>query len=338
MEPQMWKGENMRSAHRITVQTAIALSIGLSLTLTAQAEPDPGKTIENNFSVSWSDITYNKRSTLRNPAAPQKQRRGRASSETLSLFCEIAIADPSRLLGVCRRPIIEEIVYGQANRVVPGSSRPVASDMKYDLLRYRREHVRTSPNWRNAFRSAVGLPRIVRSHPKWIKELEPGTMQIDLDAARCKQPDREIGRIKGYFYALVAESLEYVDVPFQPTAEWVRLTPDMEIRVSRASCQQSQYRLGVTERPESADSEPMFSVQTHLSDRLVVARYLLGPDDKPITHPLGIRGLPGPLNDRGEAAGGHGLDQIKKIRYVIAVNLTHRRIPFVLQNIPLPKP
>jgi len=32
------------------------------------------------------------------------------------------------------------------------------------------------------------------------------------------------------------------------------------------------------------------------------------------------------------------MGQIKKIRFVIAVNPTHREIPFVLENIPLPKP
>ena len=71
-------------------------------------------------------------------------------------------------------------------------------------------------------------------------------MQIELDARLSRQPENEIGRVKGHFYALVAESLEYVEVPFEQSDDWVRLTPDMEIRVGRASCQKSQYTLSVT--------------------------------------------------------------------------------------------
>jgi hypothetical protein len=163
-------------------------------------------------------------------------------------------------------------------------------------------------------------------------------MQIDFDAALSKQPDQEIGRVKGHFYALVAESVEHVDVPFQKSDDWVRLTPDMEIRVRRASYQGSQYRLSVDQRPEADKSGPAFSILSYLPDRLVVARYLLGPNDEPIRHPLAVRGLPDPLNDRGEAAGGNQTLRIDKIRFLIATNLTHRKIPFVLENIPLPQP
>ena len=163
-------------------------------------------------------------------------------------------------------------------------------------------------------------------------------MQIELDAGLSRQPENEIGRVKGHFHALVAESLEYVEVPFEQSDDWVRLTPDMEIRVGRASCQESEYTLSVAERPDAAGSTPALYLQSYLPDRLVVARYLVGPDDKPIHHPLAIRSLPDSLNDRGEAARGSGVGQIKKIRFLIAVNLTHHKIPFVLENIPLPKP
>jgi len=35
---------------------------------------------------------------------------------------------------------------------------------------------------------------------------------------------------------------------------------------------------------------------------------------------------------------GSGIDQMKKIRFVIAVNPRHCEIPFVLENIPIPRP
>ena len=327
----------MNPVYRIPVLTVIALSTGLSATRSnAKAESGAEKIVQDNFEVSWSEITYNKRLALRNPAVSRGQ--GRELSETLSLSCEITILDPNRVLGVCREPIIEEIAYGRAKTVATGPLSPGSGDMKYDFLRYRRRHVRAGAKWENALRSALGLPRKVSSRPKWFKELQPSRMQIELDARLSRQANNEIGRVKGHFYALVAESLECVEVPFEPSDDWVRLTPDMEVRVGRASCQESEYTLSVTERPNAAGSTPALYLRSYLPDRLVVARYLVGPDDKPIRHPLAIRSLPDSLNDPGEAARGSGVGRIKKIRFVIAVNLTHHKIPFVLENIPLPKP
>jgi len=327
----------MSPLHRIAVLTVIALSIGLSaIPSDSKAASKAQKAIEDNFKVSWSEFTYNKTLSLRNPAVAKGQQR--ELSEILSLSCKIDIRDPSRVVAICPEPIIEEITYGSAKRVETSPASPRSGPMKYDFLRYRWRHVRMDPKWRNAIRSALGLPRIGISRPKWFKEPKSDTMRIDLDAALSKQPDEEIGRVKGYFYALVAESLEHVEVPFKPSDDWARLTPDMEIRVRRASCQGSQYRLSVDQRPEAEKSGPAFSVHSYLPDRLVVARYLLGPNDEPIPHPLAVRGLPDPLNDRGEAARGNYILQIEKIRYFIATNLTHRKIPFVLENVPLPKP
>lgn len=320
----------MSCLRTITVLVVIGISTGLSA---ARSESEA----EDNFKVTWSSITYNKRLALRNPAVSKG--RERELSETLSLSSEIEILDPSRVLGVCRKPIIEKITDGGGKNVEIDSVSAGSGDMKYDLLRYRRRSVKYNPaRLENAVRSVLRLPRRVGSRQMWLKELESSRMQIDLDAGLSKRPGEEIGRVKGHFYVLMAESLEYVDVPFKQNDDWVRLTPDMEIRVGHAMCEESKYRLSIAERPETEGSMPPLYVRSYLPQRLAVARYLVGPDDKPLRYFRSIRDLPDPLNDRGEAVRGRDAGQIKKIRYVIAVNPTHHRIPFVLENIPLPKP
>jgi len=325
----------MSLIRQFIVFATISLSLGLSA---AQSAPKSETKVHNNFRVNWSSITYNKRLKLSNPVVAKG--RQRELMEGLSISCQIEILDPSRVLGICWEPIIEKIVDDKGKSVEIGSVSRGSGDMKYDLLRYRRRSVRTSPRLENAIRYALGLRRKTISRPKWVKELESNRMQINLDAGLSKQPGENIARVEGHFYALVTESLEYVDVPFKRSDDWVRLTPDMAIRVGHASCEESksQYYLSVSERPENAGSMSPMHVHDYLPDRLVVARQLLDPYDKPICHPLAIRYLPKSLNDRGEAARGTGVGQIKKIRFVIAVNVRHRKIPYVLENIPLPKP
>ena len=196
----------MNSMRRIAVFAVIALSIGLS-----EGWSKSKRKVEDNFKVIWSSITYNKKLALRNPAVSKGKKRELA--ETLSLSCEVKILDPSRVLGICREPIIEKIIDGRGKSVEIGSASPGSGDMRYDLLRYRRRSVKYNPaRLENIMRSVLRLPRRVGSRRQWFKELESSGMQINLDVGLSKQPGEELGRVKGYFYALVAESLEHVEV------------------------------------------------------------------------------------------------------------------------------
>jgi hypothetical protein len=316
------------------VFATITLSLGLSA---AQSAPKSETKVHNNFKVNWSSITYKKSLKLRNPAVAKG--RQRELVEGLSISCQIEVLEPSRVLGLCREPIIEKIIDDKGKSVEIGSVSRGSGDMKYDLLRYRRRSVRTSPRLKNAIRSALGLRRKTISRPKWFKELESSGMQINLDVELSKQPGEKIARVEGHFYALVTESLEYVDVPFKRSDDdWVRLTPDMEIRLPNPWCEESRYRLQIRARPDEDRSTASFHVHRYLPNRLLVERRVLGPDDKLIDHPTAIRGLPRLIIDECAVYGGKGLGQIEKVRFVIAVNPTHYEIPFVLENIPLPRP
>ena len=161
-------------------------------------------------------------------------------------------------------------------------------------------------------------------------------MQVDLDVGLSKQTGGEIGLVKGHFYAVIAESLEHIEVPFKPSDDWVRLTPDMEIRLRDPECTEERFRFGTYRRPQGGASMRTLPVQNNWPSRVVVARELIGEDGKPIYHSYGIQRLPAHLFRGTSGSGSDCL--IKSIRFVIAVNPTHREIPFVLENIPLSEP
>lgn len=79
------------------------------------------------------------------------------------------------------------------------------------------------------------------------------------------------------------------------------------------------------------------SVNDPLPSRIVVTRQFIGSDGKPTHHFSGIRRLPAHVGGNGSGSGGDS-GQIQKIRFVIAVNPTHYKIPFAFEHIPLPKP
>ena len=325
----------MKRLYWIVLIAVIVLFMG-SLPARAESEPIPETKVADKFKVSWSSITYDKKVSLRNAAASGD--REQQVSETLSLSYEVESLDPNLVLGICLKPMIEEVTDGEGANIEFDLVSSKSSGMDYEALHYRRRYVRPPRQawWRTAIRSVLRLPPKAKTQGHWVGELEPNRVQIDLDVGLAKQGGGEIGRVKGYFYALVAESLEHVEVPFKPSDYWVRLTPNMEIRLRDAQCTERKFSFSTNRRPAGSVSMRTLSVQDYLPGRIVAARILIGADGKPISHPFGIQRLPAHLL---EGTNGGGPDcLIKSIRFVIAVNPAHYKIPFVLEHIPLPKP
>ncbi|MHC4356290.1 MAG: hypothetical protein ACYS0H_26605 [Planctomycetota bacterium] len=339
----------MNPMRRIAVLAVITLSIGLSAALSeSKAESKAEKKIEDNFKVSWSSIDYTKRVSVRNPAVSQygqqvqvqMQGRGQGQdvSESVSLSCEVEILDPNFVLGISRAPMIEEMTDDKGESIGISTRSSSSFQMRYEVPRYDRRFVapQRQPKWKTAVRSALKLPPKESSRPRWVEEIRPSRMQIDLDVDLSKRTAGEIGRVEGHFYALVAESYENIDVPFKPSDKWVRLTPDMEIQLKEAKCTETGFRFSIKSRPQGGGSMRPLSVQDYVPNRIVTAREFIGEDGKPTDHFRGLRRLPAHIT--GSGSGGGSNSQIKSIRFVVAVNPTHFEIPFVLENIPLPKP
>ncbi len=325
----------MKRLRWIVFTEVIALFVGPS---PVWSESKSEAKIEDNFDVNWSSVTYSKTVSVHNPEVSSGTQ-GPQASEGLSLSCQVVIADPNLVLGISREPIIEAIADGKGADIQAAlvSSRSSFST-RYEPLRYRRRYV-TPPRparWKTAVRSVLQLSQKESLRPQLVNELEPSRLQIRLDVGLTGRAGDEIGYVKGHFYVLMAESFEYVELPFEPNDNWVRLTPDVEIQIRDAWSQGSSYRLRTETRPRGGASTHSLSVESYLSDRIVVDRQFVNEKDKS-TNYTGIGRLP--FRVGGSHSGGGGFEgTIKKVRYKIAVNPIHQEIPFVLENIPLPRP
>jgi len=327
----------MNAISRITVIVIITLSIGLSAAQSeSKAKSKDEKKIEDNFEVSWTRISYTKTVSLSNTDGSEDQ--DQDVSERMSLSCEVEMLDPNFVLGVSRAPVIEEMTDDKGGKIEIDTGSSSSFQMRYEAPRYDRRYVSPikTAKWKTAVRSALRLPPKESSQPRWVEQIRPVRMQIDLNVGLGEKAPEKIGRVKGYFYALIAESYEYVDVPFKKSDKWIRLTPDVEVQITDAWCKGSSYRISTKGRPEGGRSIHSLSAETYLPARLVMDRQLVGPDNELVRR---HRSPFLPYHVGGNSSGsGSNMGQIKKIRYVIAVNPAHYEIPFVLENIPLPKP
>ncbi len=259
------------------------------------------KKITEKLKIRWRSIEYEK--TLYNPAFTSNQQ-GQPKSESLSLSCEIEMPNSGLVLAMSPEARIEQITDSQGGNV---EFRPLTSQSS---LRYQEK-----PRLSRGFTSA-GLP----SKPEHIP------LRIKLDS---KLPERLRGEfgLKGHFYALIAESLEYVELPFKPNDKWVRLTPDVEIRVRQARNEASRYRFEIEQRPGNVRQPFSMRVGDYLPSQLVVDRQIIVQRSAAGAGGWGSSGRIGGT--------GAGTGRAEKIRFTVAVNPTHQKIPVEFEQIPL---
>jgi hypothetical protein len=326
----MLKGENMTRPVRIAIVGVIVSSLALPV---GWAKADPDTKIADRFEVSF-----------------RRARRGSSTWITLSdgrhelvrvhreLECDVGIADPNLVLGISHKGVVVQLeddkgeiidAFNQESPRLTNIPRP------YGPLRYRpRFVVPPKPaKWKTAIRSFLRLPPLKRSRREVIDELQPSRMAIAFDADLLGPDCDKIRRVKGYFHVLMAESLEHIDIPFEPTEGWVRVTSGFEIKVLEAQSTKRIYKYRIEARPEVRAIGAWF-VPTDLPARLPVDRLFIRQDGKPARDGLSRRLQA--FGGGGGIGGGMSPGLIEKIRFVIAVNPSHQKIPFVLEDIPLP--
>ncbi len=284
------------------------------------------------FTVKWSYIGYTKADMIQNASAAKQE-----TSENLVLSCAITIRDPNLVLGTLQQGVVTQLTGRQGQDISVGSP-PQQPWLPYERPRYEQRHTQPpqEPRWKTALRSVLRLSPSQIPAPKLVSELQPSQMSLQLDARALDQAGGQLRQVKGYFHALVAESLENVDVPFEPNDRWVRLIPDLEVRLSQASCTTSSFQYRVETRPQNEYSRPL-RLSDPLPQRLVVARQVIGPDGRPRDGFFGQQPWL-PIQVGGGMSGGGADCRIKALRFVIAVNPAHCRIPFEFQRVPLPDP
>ena len=293
------------------------------------------KKVADCFEVYWSSVTYRK--TLYNPAISGKSR-DRRVSEKLSVHCEAKILYPKLIVGTCDIPVIEQITDGKGRDTDISITQSRSNRMYYHTLEYRPSLIPTLPSsliyWEGRARLALRLPLRARHLPKRTSVLQPVRMGIKLDPGLLQQDTGEIGSIKGYFHALIAESSKHVEVPFKPDNKWVRLTSDVEIQVRKAWHTGTMARYDIRQRGRTRAGAHDLYVGDSLPDGIVLERQFIGKSSRPKPPVKFSRSLPGSIGGYGSHDTGQ---RIEKIDYLIAVGPTHYKIPFEIEHIPLPE-
>jgi hypothetical protein len=278
--------------------------------MTALKENPPASVkIARGLNVCWSRVEYHKR--LDNPAIPP-QYRNSLEPERFSISFVIKMANPRLLLGIGLDSTIEKIKDSRG-AVIDINQKPPQPNRSY--------HYVTLMRW---------LTTINLNHPERTRTLaEQYAPRMELDVSLRERLGDKIGLLKGYYEGLMAESFEYIDVPFRPNKSWVRLTEEIEIRVVEARNVPDMYYYNIEQRPEDAISVKRVIVGEQLPRRLVVGRQMIGRNDSMFS-----AGGSGP----GIGGKGEGIGCAETIRYIIAVNPAHVIIPVELQDIPLSAP
>jgi len=320
---------------RLSMMRVVLIAIFCTGLSTSGAESRTEADIASRFNVRWSSVQYRKAVVVYNPEVSSAKQE---TSETVSLGCEVEIRDPNLVLGVSRDCTVTELTDGRGREIKVNSPPQGLGRFgrSYEGLRYSDRFAPPAkvPRWRSFLRSLLKLPQNTNVRPQRVTKLEPSRFQIQLDKRLIEQDGAEIRHIEGYFHALMAESYVHIDVPFEPNDNWVRLTPELEIQVREAHCDGSSYRLRIEALPRGGISMRPLSASGPLPDRVVIAKQFIGPDGKPTGRHHGFSHLPVPV--AGSSSGGGRDMWITAIRFVIAVNPTHQKIPFELKHIPLP--
>ncbi|MGB2866247.1 MAG: hypothetical protein WBC05_23145 [Sedimentisphaerales bacterium] len=271
-----------------------------------------GAKTADGLTIRWSAVTHRK--TLHNPAVLPEYRNSTAP-EDLSISCEIEMSDPRLLLGIAPQPIIEKITDSQGNDVEINQQQPQSKRMYMQGEFFIK--------WLRGINLSLSKKEMIPD-----KHYPP---KVELNAGLRERIGGEIGLLKGRYEALMAESIEYIDLPFRPDGNWARLTDDVEIKVVKARNVPNVYHYEIEQRPESVLTADKVQVGEPLPSRLVVGRQTILHNSSGMS--AEGRGGPSIISGRG-----NGIGRAEGIRYVIAINPAHISIPFELRDIPVSAP
>jgi hypothetical protein len=329
----------------------------------ASSDVNVDRKVTRLFEINWESMRYNKTVTQYNPDNPEisMNRQPSRTDENLTLNCRIEIKDPNLVLGISRKGILTGLTDGKRRSIEisqeqPEFSRPPMTgmqrapsrwsmEMAYEGLRYHPQYTQPPkiPRWRAFLYKYLKIPQKPFT-PVLVNQLEPSRLRFELDLGLLEQSGGKIRSLKGFYYALMAESVEYIEVPFEPNEKWVRLTDDVAIHVLEArntiSGSKARYNFEIEEDRATMRGIPNLAVGDYLPEKMVMGRQLIKADGEPTNPSMGHGFLPVNVSGRGSGSRSvrGGASPIKKIRFVIAVNPKHYKIPFELKNISLPKP
>jgi Flp pilus assembly protein CpaB len=291
-----------------------------------QRQREKQKQIEDWLVKSESDMKITGQFEVSFVQARYAESRPKREIEPIGLYCSVRILDPNLVLGISQQGTITQFENGK-NEIIDVTEQMRPTFNRYQPLQYRSGLFIPS---KTAKQSTIKPSQTKSNQPQWTDVLEPVQMILRLEPGLPGPESERIKHVKGYFYVLMAESIEYLDIPFKPTEEWLQLSPVLEIKVLEARSTEFDYECRIDIRP----GHGWFYPGGDLPNRFPIDRQLLYEDGKPMRQDRGFfhRTIP-PLIGGNES--GMCFGRIEKIRFVIAVNASHHKIPFELEDVPL---
>jgi beta-lactamase regulating signal transducer with metallopeptidase domain len=317
----MWQAEN---SNLIAVSTSVEQP-------SKESGSDPNTVIANNFEVSLDRVIYNSSTSVSSSSGGQRKK----VKEELEFRCKVGVLDTTSIitLGISRIGVVTHLENEKGKIVdVTDPAEKTIRHIGYEAPRYWSEPVVLSKPVRPV---ALEKQQVKNRQPERTDVLEPVRMRLELDPELLGRESKKINHLKGYFFALIAESIEHIDVPYEPNETWVRLTPEVEIQVLEAESSESNYRFRIETRGDNRTF--MLHPGRHLPNRLPIKRELLNEQGNPF-HGSYSPILNASIGGRGSGStSGKYMDRVEKIRFAIAVNPSHCKIPFDLKDITLPE-
>jgi hypothetical protein len=300
---------------------AIGLFVAASLGV-AVAKDDPrfaepilirNLDVSQYFKVSWQSVQRS--ATISNPAAENAAQPG--VQRRLYVNARVHLLTTKNLIGVSPRANLSRLTDdgGKELKTPP------------DTLRGPRHYQPWSLD--------------TKFGPDGQRETEPRPypLMVDIDVNALGELPSKLSRVEGHFHALFATSCEEVDVPFRESKEWVELEPGLSIRITEAVSENRQYRYRIDNRDDREHHlrfTGFLDEHRELPERILVEQQLLDSRKEPI-HPRrhSFFGTPG---GSGSGGGDDKYGDVKTIRFVYAIKPYERKVPFVLEDIPVPEP
>lgn len=296
----------------------------------------PGRELSDLVETNWINIKYTKDVSISNPELPIKNQT-HTVKEGLYLSCDIKVKDPNKIIGTCESGIVTELTDKHDRKIDLTQKPPKIFTMTYQAPDYQLKYIQPPklPQWQKRLFFFMGLSQKTPQQ-KHVFEIKTNRMYLDLSTRVIEKSGGQIKNLKGYFHVLSARQLEYIEVSFEPNSNWVYLTPDMQIRVCDVKSTQSisgvSYNYKIEQRWRIGKRLPFnIRVGDKLPARIVIGYQLIDKNGK--TTYFSMRN-----NEKRDVISLSNIAPIQKIRFVVGVNVTHRRIPFEFKNIPIPVP
>ncbi len=184
----------------------------------------------------------------------------------------------------------------------------------------------------------------------------PVLQPYDVSVSFCVDPSQELPSSLSLFqwraYAMYAEDVVEIDVPFEASDDWLEVAPGVQIRVTKATVECCGYTYWTEVRHAGGTVQAFdarLSPAEQIADYLVMRTLLLDAEGNPIRATEDDRVSPAIWSERvestllGTARCGGWLNtffvtqtEVASIRHVIVVHPYEVKVPFGLTDIPLP--